>query len=66
MLTTIKVYACYAVKNKPYQKYSNGPRSAFDNHYWLPGGGRLFDMKVVSSYVFLLTYYLQKKVKVKC
>ena len=27
-------------------------------NYRPPGGGRLFDMKVVSSYVFLRTYYV--------
>ena len=27
-------------------------------YYRPPGGGRLFDMKVVSSYVFLRTYYI--------
>ena len=29
-----------------------------DNFYRPPGGGRLFDIKVVSSYVFLRTYYV--------
>ena len=28
------------------------------NYYRSPGGGRLFDMKVESSYVFLRTYYV--------
>ena len=28
------------------------------DYYRPPGGGRLFDMKVVSSYVFLRTYYV--------
>ena len=28
------------------------------DYYRPPGGGRLFDMKVVSSYVFLRNYYI--------
>ena len=36
-------------------------------YYYRPSGGaRLFDMKVVSSYVFLRTYYVLKKVMEKC
>ena len=30
-------------------------------HYQPPEGGRLYDMKVVSGYVFLRTYYVLKK-----
>ena len=30
-------------------------------YYWPPGGGRLFDIKVVSSYVFLRTNYMYRK-----
>ena len=35
------------------------------DYYRPPEGGRLFDMKVVSSYVFLRTYYVWKKSKDK-
>ena len=41
-------------------------RPFLDNiDYRRPGGGGLFDMKVVNSYVFLRTYYLQKRSKGK-
>ena len=30
-------------------------------NYRPPEGGRLYDMKVVSGYAFLRTYYVQKK-----
>ena len=32
-------------------------KGKFPFFYRPPGGGRLFDMKVVSSYVFLRSYY---------
>ena len=36
-------------------------------YYRPPEGGRLHDMKVVSGYVFLRTYYVSKnKIKIKC
>ena len=31
-------------------------------NYHPPKDGQLFDMKVVSSYVFLRTYYVKKKI----
>ena len=31
------------------------------DYYRPPEGGRLYDMKVVSGYAFLRTYYVQKK-----
>ena len=35
-----------------------------ETNYRPPGGGRLFDMKVLSNYLFLRTYYMyvQKKI----
>ena len=35
--------------------------------YGPPEGGRLYDMKVVSGYVYLRTYYVSKnKIKINC
>ena len=38
------------------------PQSREEIHYRPPEGGRLYDMKVVSGYAFLRTYYVQKKI----
>ena len=42
----INIFAVYEVFESEFIGY----------YYRPPGGGRLFDMKVVSSYVFLRTY----------
>ena len=46
-------YCRYGVK-----LYYNQSINQSINYYRSPGGGRLFDMKAVSSYVFLRTYYV--------
>ena len=62
-------YQLHVCSSPVIKSWDGGPKSYSANHrksylyyYRPPEGGRLFDMKVVSSYVFLRTYHVQKKI----